>query len=55
VKKPAYWKEIAKECNVDSIEPNDDLTLQSVLTLGLANFREQIEDISKRAEKQWSL
>jgi dynein heavy chain len=55
VKKPAYWKEIAKECNVDNIEPNDDLTLQTVLNLGLANFREQIEDISKKAEKQWSL
>lgn len=37
------------------LEPNDELTLSYVIELGLDKFREQIEEISKKADKQYSL
>ena len=37
------------------LEPNDELTLSYVIELGLDNYREQIEEISKKADKQYSL
>lgn len=39
----------------NKLEPNDELTLKVILDLGLDQFREEIEDISKKAEKQWGL
>lgn len=55
IKKLHYWKEISDACGIDKIEPNDELTLKFILEKGLDKYREQIEEISKKAEKQWSL
>lgn len=27
IKKPAHWKDIFKECNIQEIEPNDEMNL----------------------------
>jgi hypothetical protein len=39
VKKPIYWKEIAKECNIPTLESNSDLTFKIILSLGLADHK----------------
>ena len=54
-KKPQVWREIFKECEVSDLEVNEELSLQSLLENGMANFQEKIEEISKRAEKQWNI
>ena len=55
IKKPAHWKEIFKECEIQSIEPNDEMSLQILVELKLGSYRSIIEDISKKAEKQWNI
>ena len=55
IKKQHYWKEISDACKVDKIEPNDELTLKFIIEKGMDKFRDEIEEISKKAEKQWSL
>jgi len=42
IKKPHYWKEIFSKCEINPIEPNDDMSLKVLSDLGLFNFREQI-------------
>ena len=52
IKKPHYWKEISDACKLskeNKLEPNDELTLKVILDLGLDQFREEIEEISKKA------
>lgn len=55
VKKPVYWKEVFQKCDINPVEPNDDMSLKMLTDLGMFNFREAIEEISKRVEKQYSL
>ena len=52
----SIFKEISEVCNLTTkLEPNDELTLSSVLELGLDKYRDEIEEISKKADKQYSL
>ena len=37
-KKPQVWREIFKECEVSDLEVNEELSLQSLLENGMANF-----------------
>ena len=55
IKKLSHWKDIWKECELNEIEPNDEMTLQVLIEAKLQNFREIIEEISKRAEKQYGI
>ena len=56
MKRPIYFKEISEVCELTvKLEPNDELTLSYVIELGLDKFREQIQEISKKADKQYSL
>jgi dynein heavy chain len=50
-----HWKELFKECQIKDIEPNDEMTLQRLLEAGIAEHRVIIEDVSRKAEKQWSI
>ena len=50
-KSSPHWKELFKETLVPNIEPNDDMTLNSLFTSGLTQHRGIIEDISRKAEK----
>lgn len=56
VKKPAYWKEI-KEIQTPAavFEVTDDLNFIRLKEFGFLKFREQIEEITKRCEKQWNI
>ena len=52
VKKLGHWKDLWRECGIQNeIEPNDEMTLQVLIDNKLTNFKEIIEEISKRAEK----
>lgn len=52
VKKTHHWKDIFKECEItQEIEPNDEMSLQTLVDAGLEKFREIIEEISRRADK----
>ena len=35
IKKPAHWKDIFKECNIQEIEPNDEMNLQVLIECGI--------------------
>lgn len=44
IKRPIYFKEISEECKLKvKLEPNDELTLNYVIELGLDHHREKIE------------
>lgn len=49
-KKPQTWKEIFRECQIQEIE-NDEMTFQTLLDAGMQQFRDKIDEISKRADK----
>jgi dynein heavy chain len=55
IKKPIYWKDVAKECEIEKLEHGDELTLQLLVDSGIMDHREGIEDISRKAEKQYGL
>ena len=55
IKKPHHWKDLWKECNLPEIEPNDEMSLQILIDSKLPSFREIIEEVSKRAEKQYGI
>jgi dynein heavy chain len=50
-----HWKEIFTRCEVKEIEISDELSLGKLLEVGMPKFREVIEDVSKKAEKQWAI
>lgn len=59
-KKLSHWKDIfreiqAKESKVNEIEPNDEMSLQGLIDCGLPDHRDVIEDVSRRADKQWGI
>ena len=56
IKKPGYWKEISNECGLpQEIEPNDELSLTTLIEMQLMDHREKIEEISKKADKQYQI
>jgi len=54
LKKPAVWRDIFRECELTYMEPNNEMTLMSLIDHGLGGFKEKIEEITKRVEKQWN-
>ena len=55
IKKPAYWKEVFKETGLAAMETNDDMSFQKLIDSGFLKFKEQIEDVTRRVEKQWNI
>lgn len=50
-----HWSEIFKAASITEIVPNEEMSLKVLLEAGLGNHRETIEEVSKRAEKQWTI
>ncbi len=46
-----HWKELFREAQIPAIEPNDEMSLISLINCGLTQHRDIIEDISRKAEK----
>ena len=46
-----HWTEIFKAASIRDIQPNEEMSLKVLLDAGLNNYREIIEEVSKRAEK----
>jgi hypothetical protein len=38
IKKPNYWKEVFQRCDVNPIEPNDDMSLKVLSDIGMFQF-----------------
>lgn len=55
IKKPAYWKEVFKETGLAPIETNDEMSFQKLIDSGFLKFKEEIEEVTKRIEKQWNI
>jgi hypothetical protein len=51
IKKPNYWKEVFQRCEVNPIEPNDDMSLKVLSDIGMFQFQDEIMEISQRIEK----
>lgn len=51
IKKTSHWKDIFKECGVQEIEPNDEMSLAAIIEAKLIDHREIIEEVSRRADK----
>ncbi|CAK93776.1 unnamed protein product (macronuclear) [Paramecium tetraurelia] len=49
------WKDIWKIVGIVDQETNDDLSLDTLVSHGLMNHRSDIEEVSRRAEKQWQI
>jgi dynein heavy chain, axonemal len=54
-KKPIYWRDLFRECDLIYIEPSLDMSLAQLIEHGLVNHRERVEDLAMRAEKQWGI
>jgi len=50
-----HWREIFTKAEVENIEINEEMNLKTLLEKGLDKFREIIEDVSRKAEKQWAI
>ncbi|EAS04067.1 axonemal dynein heavy chain (macronuclear) [Tetrahymena thermophila SB210] len=50
-----HWNEIFKAANIKDLVPNEEMSLKLLLDQGLNNYREVIEEVSKRAEKQYTI
>jgi hypothetical protein len=46
IKKPNYWKEVFQRCDVNPIEPNDDMSLKVLSDIGMFQFQDEIMEIS---------
>ena len=55
IKKPAYWKDVFKEIQMTAFEVNDELSFAKLKESGFLKFKEQIEEVTKRVEKQWNI
>lgn len=55
IKKPAYWKDVFKEIQMQSFEVSDDLSFTKLKESGFLKFKEQIEEVTRRVEKQWNI
>ncbi len=54
-KKPVYFKEVFKECDLPFMEPSDELTFEQIKSARLGEFREKITDVSMKADKKWNI
>lgn len=55
-KKMSYWKDVFKACQIEDIEQaNDDMTLKLLIEKNIRDFRPQVEEQSKKADKQWGI
>jgi dynein heavy chain len=55
VKKPAYWKEVFKECKFSFDAVNDEMSFIKLIKNGVLEHRGIIEELSKKADKQWGM
>lgn len=51
----AHWSDIFRAAEITDIIPNEEMSLKVLLECGLGKHREIIEEVSKRAEKQWTI
>ncbi len=63
-KSKGHWEEIFERADVaqlnsdkrgKQVEMNEDVTLKGILDMGLKAHREIIEEVSRKADKQWVL
>ncbi|KAL4466059.1 hypothetical protein ABPG74_004296 [Tetrahymena malaccensis] len=50
IKKPQFFKDLFRECNLPMIEPNEDMSLKALIDVDLIHFRDQIRECSERAD-----
>jgi dynein heavy chain len=55
VKKPHQWKDFFAKIEKPGVEPNDDMTLRTLLEMDIFAKREQVEEFSRRVDKIYSL
>ena len=56
VKKPQiFWKRLFDECGIKKQPEIENLKLQELIELGLMDKKEIIEQVSKKAAKQWAI
>lgn len=55
IKKPAYWKDVFKETGLAPIDINDDLSFSKLISNKFLEYKEQIEEVTRRVEKQWNI
>ncbi|CAD8132456.1 unnamed protein product [Paramecium pentaurelia] len=54
-KKPQFWRELFRECKISNFDPKDDFPFFVLLNRGILNYKEQVIQISIRAEKGWNI
>ncbi|EGR32288.1 hypothetical protein IMG5_089580 [Ichthyophthirius multifiliis] len=54
-KSQSHWKEIFAYANITDIEPIERLNLKVLIDKGLGNYKEHIQEISIKANKQWKI
>jgi hypothetical protein len=51
LKKVALWKDLFLKCEINPIEPNDDMSLRLLIDMDMLNKKDEIVDFSKKVEK----
>ena len=54
-KKPQTWQEIYEKCGLNEKEVTENFNLNYFVEINLLQHREVLEEISKKAEKQWAI
>jgi len=54
IKKPQHWEDIYRECNIPTQDLNE-LSLKGLIDMNMLEHREKLEEISKKADKQWNI
>lgn len=55
IKRPHHLIELFKSCGLPPFKPNQDLTFQQLLNMNLQDHKKKVEEISRKAEKEWNL
>lgn len=56
IKKPIYWREVFHQCNIKTIETvSDEMTFRKLIENKILDYRSTIEELSRKAEKQWGM
>ena len=55
IKKPAYWKDIFRDCNLKMEAANDEMTFRKLKEQGILEHRANIEEFSKKCDKKWGM
>ena len=55
IKRPQHFRDLFNQCELYSVEPNDEMTFGNLVEIGLEKHREKIEEVSKKAEKQYNI